>query len=198
MPAILAEISPTAAKIYLALSTLTRPNSEPPTAQISLHALSELTTLSARTCTDALRELLTLQLIARRPTTFHAPRIYEILPFPYTQPAATLPPVNSHPAATLPPSNSHRTATLPPTNSHPIASPMPKNPSTAPKPPHSHPVATHTNLMPTPAEEALLTDPHFLQLLIATLSPTHDAGTLAAAKATLARVSRPQPAEAPP
>ncbi|HUO11099.1 MAG TPA: hypothetical protein VM008_22555 [Phycisphaerae bacterium] len=174
---LLTQLSPIAAKIYLALHLLGQ-DTDPPTAQVHRSTLAEFTNLSIRSCTYALRQLQDLGLITHLPKQRHAPAAFRIHPLPYTQPAAHVPASNAQPLARPTPSNTQPAARLTPVNAQPVAPINPKNPITASKAPNGQPAATNTTLSLTPREEALLANPAILKLLMSTFSPAENAALL--------------------
>ncbi len=176
------QLSPTAAKIYLALHLLGK-DTDPPTAQVHRSTLAEFTNLSIRSCTYALRQLQDLRLITHLPRQRHAPAAFQIHPFPYTQSVAHVPAPNGQPIARPTPNNTQPAARLTPVNAQPVAPINPKNPIPASKAPNGQPAATNTTLSLSPREEELLANPAFLKLLASTLSPTENAALLSLVRA---------------
>ena len=166
MPNQLTHLSPTAAKIYLLLSTLTQPHADPPVAQVPLTTLARLANLAPRTCSVALRHLLDLQMLTRLPRRNNAPTAYILAPLHYAHPdAPTLTP-NSQPIATLPTLNSQPAATPPTPNAQPHAPGSQNTPISTPKTNNAHPHAPHV----TSARDSLAANPALLQLLLSSLA----------------------------
>ena len=83
---LLPQLSPIAAKVYFVLLSTGDTQKRPPTTQISLPKLSTLAGLAPRTCSRALHQLKSLQLIHARPHPHHAPPIYFLIPPQALQP----------------------------------------------------------------------------------------------------------------
>ena len=182
---LLTEISPTAAKIYLILSTLTQLNADPPIARVPLKTLSRLANLAPRTCSVALRQLLDLHMLTRLPRRDAAPTAYILAPLHYTHLDAPSPTNHAHPHAPTAP-NAHPDARPSSANAHPHA-PSPANtPVSDTKTHKAHQDAPNTT---KPADELLL-DPATIQLFGSLLTPTQKNELLALAQATHARLDK--------
>ena len=192
MSALLSQLSPIAAKLYLALHLFADPTTNPPIAHVSLQTLAGDAGMSKRSCSAALRELLTHQLITRLPAGFHTSARYQIHPFPNAQPAAPLPPA-AHPVAPLTTAQAQPIATLPAPQAHPAAPLSPTTPISATKTPQAQPAALPSPFALTPDEAARPAHPAFMQLLTSSLSPDEKAQVLTAAQSTLARLDAKEP-----
>ena len=182
---LLTEISPTAAKIYLVLSTLAKPNADPPIAQVPLKTLSRLANLAPRTCSLALRQLLDLRMLTRLPRRDAAPTAYILAPLHYTHLDAPPPTNHAHPHAPSAP-NAPPDARPSPTYAHPHAPSPAATPLPNPKTHKAHQDAPNTT---QPAEDLLL-DPATIQLFGSLLTPSQKTELLALAQATLARLDK--------
>ena len=187
MSTFIAQLSPIAAKLYLALHLYPDPNASPPIAHVSLTTLAANAGMSKRSCSAALRELITHQLITRLPAGFHTSARYQIHPFPNAQPAAPFPP-DAHPVAPLTTPQAQPAATPPAPQAHPAAPVSYTTPVSATKTPQAQPAALPSPFAHTPDEEALLSNPAVMQLLLSSLTPDEKAQVVTAAQATLARL----------
>ncbi len=188
---LLTDISPRAAKLYLALSTLSPAKADPPTARIRIPSLARLLHLSPRSCAYALRELQSLQLITRLP--HREPSTYQLHPFPYTHPAAGYTP-NLQPAAALSPPTLQPAAALDTPALQPGAAPTESAPIPASKTPPLQPAAAikpnrPQEATPDPLDSPLL-NPALLQFLMNSLSPEEKSTILAPYQPLIASLTR--------
>ena len=183
---LLTDISPRAAKLYLALSTLSPPKAAPPpTARIRIPSLARLLHLSLPARPTPLRE-------PNPPPTHHPaspaahspaePRAHQLHPFPYTHPLAGYAP-DLQPAAVLAPPTLQPAAALPTPALQPVAAPPKPTPIAASKTPSLQPVAAiKPNHLEEPTDDPLdspLVNPALLQFLMNALSPEEKSTLLA-------------------
>ena len=135
---LLPQLSPNSAKIYLILLSLLDPRRRDPLVIAPMLRLIQLSDLSARTCSRALRQLRDLQLIRRLRRRYHAPNVYLLLPYPSA--AMAHPPKE----ATVP-SQSPTEAALSPASTSIPPRPTPQKPAPSPEIAYSPPLATLLN-----------------------------------------------------
>lgn len=189
---LLTSISPVAAKIYLILSTLTKPHADPPIAQVPLKTLARLANLAPRTCSVALRQLLDVQMLTRLPRRDAAPTAYILAPLHYAHPDALTAP-DAHPAA--PPANTkaHPDAHSSSPHAHPHA---PSPTATSVSTPETHKAHQDAPNTTKPVDDPLL-NPALLQLLMSTLSPQEISTLLAPFQSAIASLTDAAKKEAP-
>jgi hypothetical protein len=163
-PALLPQLTPAAAKVYLVLLTHQDRTAKLPLTRAPIETIASAARLSHRACWRAIRQLSALTLIARLPRAFHAPNTYLFL---------TPPPAQTSPTTLTPASQ----FTPPPAPTGRI--PVPKSPSPSPVPAPENPTVPPVAQLLTSNEDAVL------RSLMAMLSPAETTAILAQARSVL-------------